>query len=422
VTFFDEVGLRAAERLEASVGPWVALASYRRLLAADPPVRGRAAIGAVRCATALGDETAIVEALPAFAAAKDEKAGALELVRALLVSKRATTARRLAEAELERRPRARAHYAVALAADAESDGDPRGWDTAEREAHALGDAAVATRAGAFYVARVFAASTRGTALDRARLVEIGERADPKLVAPDLRVLVARARLASPRKFQRAAALSLLEELVRIGNPTTRRAALVAVAAHADALAFRLERVEIDRIDAALAKSDDAALRDRASKLFAALDRARSATDAGAGAPSQWPESATAERLDAAAKTVGVDAPLAPSAWVGVRRALASGDASVRAAAARLAGAALERSLGVPPFSMVDLAREMAGEPAALAFAREAARWGEAGSAAYLGQAHRADAYAALARGDRAGGLAALLRAREAFAPAPRQPA
>ena len=56
MTFFDELGLKAAEQLEASVGPYVALASYKRLFGAEGSVREQGVLGALRCAIKLGDD------------------------------------------------------------------------------------------------------------------------------------------------------------------------------------------------------------------------------------------------------------------------------------------------------------------------------------------------------------------------------
>ena len=67
MTFLDELGLRAAEQLEASVGAYVALASYKRLLGAEPPIRGKAALGALRAAIDLRDEAEIRALLPVWA-------------------------------------------------------------------------------------------------------------------------------------------------------------------------------------------------------------------------------------------------------------------------------------------------------------------------------------------------------------------
>jgi len=413
VTFLDDLGLRAAERLETSVGPWVALASYRRLLAPESAVRGRAAFGVVRCATALGDETAIIEALPALVTAKDERGLVLGHVRDLLASGRTTTARRLAEAEQERRPRARAVYAVALATDKEADGDVGAWDRAERQAFELGAREVAARAGAFYAHRAL----RGSApLDRARLAQIGERSEPACVPAELRVWLARARLASTRRFQRAAALSTLEEIVRTGNDGLRRAALRAVAAHVDGLAYRLEDVELDRAGAALAKGGDPALRDRGGRLFAEL-RASRAVDANpADAVRRVDESdaSTIETLTRLAAKVSPDAPLAPFEWVAARRALGAASEKVREAGATLVSAALERTLGVPPFSSLTLAQELGGATGSLAFSLEAVRWNEPGARRHLAFAHRSRAHAALAKGDRKTALSELLASRAAF--------
>jgi len=106
VTFFDELGLRAAEQLEASVGAYVALASYKRLLAAEPPIRGKAALGALRCAVELGDDAETQLLFARWGEEKSLDVDASGLALRLLRAGRSRLAVGLAEVEVERRPRA----------------------------------------------------------------------------------------------------------------------------------------------------------------------------------------------------------------------------------------------------------------------------------------------------------------------------
>jgi hypothetical protein len=421
VTFFDELGLKAAERLEASVGPWVALASYRRLLAADGPTRGVAALGMIRCAVALGDDDALVEALPAWREAKGVADGALGHVRVLLASKKPGFARELARAEVARKPRARAAYALAVATDASSpSGDRDAWETAAMAAAEAHAPDVLAASVGWFCARSFELAARGGTLRRARLTELAAMVDAAFVPAALRVHVARAGLASPRRFKRAAALSALDALARSANDRAREQALVAMLAHADGLGSRLDPVEIDRLRAALGRSADAATIARSELLFARL--AGAAPDA-AAEPSPLERAVREEPADAAAALDALggalhpDAPLSAGEW---RAALAAVDAKeplLRAAGATLMIRALERTLGAPPFPWLECGRALVrAELDAVPFLEEAARWDEPGARAHLGDAQRALAYAALAHGERGAALAALLKARETFGP------
>ncbi len=417
MTFFDELGLKAAERLEASVGPWVALASYRRLLAADGPTRGIAALGMIRCAVALGDDDALSEALPAWREAKGVSGGVLTHVRVLLASKKPLVARDLARAEADRRPRARASYALALALDASTpSGDRDGWETAARAAATEGAADLLAASVGWFCARSFELASRGGSIGRARLSELAVLAAPAAVPGPLRVHVARAGLSSPRRFKRATALSTLDALARGSNEATRAQALDAVLAHADGFGARLDPVEIDRIRAIVRHVGDSATAVRAERFFSKLSAA-GATDDVDPLERAVVERATdaVSRLDALGASIHPDLPLAAGGWRAALLALESDQASLRRAGATLMTRGLERTLGAPPYSWLDGARALvrAGEDA-VPFLEEAARWEEPNAGSHLGDARRAMAYAALARGDAEAALGAMLAARAAF--------
>jgi hypothetical protein len=57
----DTVGLAAAEQLERTVGPFIALATYQRLIPAlgGGDIRTRAILGGLRCAVQLGEASEV---------------------------------------------------------------------------------------------------------------------------------------------------------------------------------------------------------------------------------------------------------------------------------------------------------------------------------------------------------------------------
>lgn len=264
MSFLDELGLKAAEQLEASVGAYVALASYRRLFAAPPELRGRAVFGALRCAVELGDEREVRELVglwsretgtgplpPTPGEARPRTAAAL--VGRLLASKRRSLAVELAQAEAERRPSAHALYVHARAREEASGPDLELWSAVVSRAHQEAHGAILTRAVARWLELVLW-SPSAPRLSRPLREEIVLRAmlpDLALATPQERLVILRARLLGASRFARASALSGLEELGRTGPPSVRSEAIVACARHADVADGRLDPIEVDRVRAAL---------------------------------------------------------------------------------------------------------------------------------------------------------------------------
>lgn len=219
--FLDELGLKAAEQLENAVGPFVALASYRRLLAADLEIRIPAAFGALRCAVALADEkelremTAVWAALPRPATLM-RPIDVSPLVAELAQKGRADLATTLAAAEVLRNPTAQSRYVLARATEISADPDLELWaatiDAAVAEKHAR----LATRSVARWL-ELSLFSSDVPRLARPIREEIARRAASCAIddaAPAEKLVILRARLLSAGRFARAAALSGLEELAR----------------------------------------------------------------------------------------------------------------------------------------------------------------------------------------------------------------
>ncbi len=270
MTFFDELGLRAAEQLEASVGAYVALASYKRLLGADEPIRGRAAYGALRAAVDLDDMAEVALLLPLWADEKAIDVDASGLALRLLAKHHPVQAAELARAEVARRPTPEAAYIAARIDDARRSRDAlSAWDEAivlaKKQDHPrILSASVARWLElALYSTEppLLASGIREAVASRAELVDLA------VALPHERLLVARARLLSASKFKRAGALSMLVDLAKTAFDPIRRSAIAIAAAHADASAGRLDPVEADRVRAAIA------LWPLASECEAALARA-----------------------------------------------------------------------------------------------------------------------------------------------------
>ena len=118
MSFFDELGLRAAEQLESSVGPFVALASYKRLFSGPPEIRAKAVVGALRCAVALDDDRELDAAIAVAGSLEDRRVSAVGWAVELLLRAKAQPARALAQAELARTGSPLAAYVLARAEEA----------------------------------------------------------------------------------------------------------------------------------------------------------------------------------------------------------------------------------------------------------------------------------------------------------------
>lgn len=426
MTFFDELGLKAAEQLEASVGPYVALASYKRLFGAEGSVREQGVLGALRCAIKLADDREVETAAKELGRVQGSTPIALGLAASLLGAGKAELAARVAGAELARTGSALAAYVRARAGERGGALDPSEWDAVAQRAQASNDSRVLTHAAASFVDASFVKvrRDRNASLPRARLAELGEQASLTSASLRERISLSRARLFSPSRFQRASALSNLEAVARESEGAPRDAAIQVVARHFDGMTGRLDGVELDRIRATL-KHAPAPAAARALKLLAESHQPSAAELAGDGghaaltraavrvSAGETPIAALAEM----AGLLGPDLPVPAVAWSTATAAIDSREPEVSRAAVQFVDRALGRSPGLPPGSLTDIAEAMlrAGAPEAAERALfEAARHREARALRSLAVAKRASGYAALARGERTAALTLLEEAEALF--------
>jgi hypothetical protein len=316
VTFFDELGLRAAEQLETSVGPFIALASFKRLLAAEQPTRGRAVIGALRCAMALDEEGEIERAVAAFEALDGDTISAVTYAVRLLDSGRTQLAARLCAAELSRTGSSTAAYVRARAVEAGLDAGLDScalWGQVVEHAGARGDHRVHAHAVARWIGAWITRARRdaGAVLPRAALVAHAERAQLAEVLAEERLVILRGRLLSASAFQRASASSSLEEIARRDTAGLGGAALAMLCRHFDEMPFHLHSIEVDRVRAALKRLPDGADKTR---LFEGID-------AMAALASAYAAREDDASIEAAASRVARASPLAAAA--SARRAAAA---------------------------------------------------------------------------------------------------
>lgn len=303
----DAIGFAAAEQIERSVGPFVALPSYKRLLAgaASAADRARAARGALRCIARLADG-AEARALARTWASLPSDALLLpitiEACKALARVGRADGAAALAEAEVRRAPCARALYLWARCLEhAGAAADARAAFARAAEAAIAEDLPAASKGGGdaappsrtawrsaadgareVHAASVAAAARLGGAVDDASAASVAaaERADTAgLPAPDV-LAVARLRLRSASRFARASGLSLLEEVARGPDEGLARAAVRVAAEHADDLGAALSSVEADRLAATLKRWSAPAEREAALGRLASVVRVAAARGEG----------------------------------------------------------------------------------------------------------------------------------------------
>lgn len=262
MTFFDDLGLRAAEQLESSLGAYVALGSYRRMVGSRRPAGTKALSGVLRCATLLGDAAEIQsavalvvhelgeladlgerEALQAFAA--ESMTGAIALAKG-----HGRHALELARGVHERVPTALHAYVVARLEDDAGTRAFEAWFAAVRLASHDPKTDVYRASLARWLEVGLEGGRANEHAVRAEMIDRALAAETDQATPVERLVIARARLLSGSKFQRASGLSLLVDLVRSSNQTVRRHAVLAVARHVDA-ASRLEPIEHERALAAL---------------------------------------------------------------------------------------------------------------------------------------------------------------------------
>lgn len=418
MSWTDTGGLAAAEQLERSVGPFIALATYQRLIptlgAGD--TRTRAILGALRCAVQLAEAPEVSRFTALWGdAGKGLHLGVIvSLCKMLAAQGRRDAAAKLAAAEAAREPTARALYLSALCL--ELTGDSAAGEAFSRAAQRADAEAGADDVGAAARMRLLGyldadPSQHARALAEASVV------DPANASPVERFYLAAARLRSPSRFARASALSILEELGKHPDPRLAAAAIQRAAQHADECGQAISAIEADRIAAALrhwrvpeerdralarlvalvriaAKTGDAredailAAGGVAPEIFAHLCRARAvlagggqgsyasvaASAQGASAPALPAALTLAElgldaivdmsharpreaaiALEQAAHKIGGETVIPPPLWTACQLALAARDAVVQRAAARLAERLLAASRVAPPRGYISLA-------------------------------------------------------------------
>ncbi len=471
----DEWGLRAAEQLETSVGAWVALASYKRLLEAAPPIGTRALLGALRCAAALKDDRELESLVARWsrAAADVVTDEPIAIARAELARGSTAIAAGLARAEVARRPGARSAYAAARLLEAALQEDAvASLERAQGVAMREGDHGIAAACAARRLEHLEeAARALPGSPWRAEAVAIVDEVDPAHAEGAVALWIARARLLAPGRFTRAGALSVLGDLVARGRPPVAAAAAAVVARHVDSMAARLTPLEAERAIAALRAMPEGAARevaiarveavraiaaappgterDAAARAAAEADPTTRELAARTRAMDEVPVSVRlgrerfvdpfarlaalgvealsalgARRSDAAIEVLGdafrsvgpgeaIPAPL----WVATRTALAArGD--VRSAGAQLGAALIARAAGEPPegFHAFGEALAAAGaDEAALEATRRALRAREPGAAESMVRIAVAAAWRAHARGDVVRARTLLVEARAAAA-------
>ncbi len=273
MTFLDDLGLRAAAGLETSVGPFIALAAYRRLFAGEGATREAAILGALRCAISLADDEAIKACAEAWRSQPASPINVLGEAGALLRAGRGHAAHWLASAEVARSRSAHAAYIDARSREAFSLGSdvPDSFDVIDLwwsvvlQGRASSDERVAAFAAARFAGLAFARAAREPSyqLPRARLALACENArDELLETREARLALLRGKLLAAGRFSRASALSSLESLARLRGSSIAKRAVVIALGHLDNLPGRISPVEHDRIVACVKQIEDVELRDR----------------------------------------------------------------------------------------------------------------------------------------------------------------
>jgi hypothetical protein len=460
VTFFDELGLRAALELEKNLGPFLALASYKRLFPAPPLVRIQATFGALRCARALDD---MVECASLLHLWREIATGApfpnvIAFAADLAAQGKRDLALRIADAELARHAGARAAYLVArLSAEAGADA----WEAALVLAERDRDRAV--RAASIAALGRCAMNPTSFAMDR--LVTLASSVDLSEVAPRDALAVIETRLRSKSRFARAAALSALGSLAE-SEPAFRDDVFAVLAAHVDRSGARLDPIEFDRVRAVMKHVSDPGTRETALRRVAliesvrandaapffeaarALDgdlvllaeRAQRIASRAASEPStaEGPlllfrlsldvvemfrvhhdrPSSIAESLSRILELVDRGARAPSLLWVAVRLGLTSAAQEVKRTSADLAERLLSRNVPQPPrmtYLELGLMLERAGRPeVALSAIETACHFREAEGLRLLASFRQREAYSALGRGDRGRALDLLKESRRLF--------
>ncbi len=269
----DELGLAAAEQLERSVGPFIALGTYKRLIPQTlaGPSCARVVLGALRCAVRLGNEKeveSLAERYTLIIDGGEHVADIIVLCKALVREGRRSAAVTLARAEAEREGRARAYYLLGRCLETLGD-SKRAFEAfghaaslADKEGNAS-DVALAARAKR--VERMLGDQTNPSlAFADAAAV------DPAGAPPQQKIVIALGRMRSPSKFTRASGLSLLEEISRDPTTSLGRQAIRLAAEHADAMGDELTAIEADRIGTTIRRVPDETMRNAALARLVAL--------------------------------------------------------------------------------------------------------------------------------------------------------
>lgn len=467
----SDVAVAAAERVERSAGPGAGLKVWRRLAsnATSAELRGRAVLGGLRCASKVGDESALrdLSLLWRTVDAADETLwdGVFRAMKELRRAGQGAAASELARSEVIRARTARGLYAYARCLDVA--GEPRAADAfAEALAFAEKDGAkrfvrVCRVRRAAWLAR--SAETMSEAIDEAKRVDAAE------CSPAEKLVLARVLLRSPSRFARASAIGLLDEIMTTAGaaPKLTSRALLLAARHADDMNDELSALEGDRLVAlfsreAIAKEMtrvrgavvaierlarakerkseadfEAALSDAARvdpELGVLHQRARDILrgrfEAHAAGPSAahpqwtalldavvamrdvaWPRTAHALRVLAEAAERGTRLP--PHAWTVSQAALGVDDAEVREVAARVVATMMKTTTASPPRGWLGLANALSAcgrEDLATTARRGAALAKEPGAEDALSLALVREGWQLASSGDR---MRAIERLREA---------
>jgi hypothetical protein len=246
MSMLGSVALGAAERLERTMGPRVALRSYKALFGQrDAAVVADAVRGALRCALALEDHEELCRVAEQWAALGNQAATseATAQCRQLLRQGRGRAARILADAEVTRSGSGRAWYLAARVRD--QTGDREGATKAFERAAQEGEGAIVVSARAALLERALHEPASAPPVDATEVAKEGSDAQ--------KLLAARALLRAASKFKRAAGLSILAE---VAEGPLRREAVALAAHHADGAGASLSWVEAERIDAVLSRWPD----------------------------------------------------------------------------------------------------------------------------------------------------------------------
>lgn len=422
MTLWADVGLRAAEQLEVSVGPYLALASYKRLFEAEAPVRERAVAGALRCAAQLGDDAEIERCAQAWAFAPTSAKGQLPLIKQLLLAGKPDGAAQVARADATRSKSAHSAYVRVRTEEAAlSLGDALGaWREVVELAHTRGEGAVLSSAAARYVATAFQRARREAdfALPRAELAQVAELcAEVQDATEEQRLCLARARLLAPGKFQRAAALSELARLAAGKREDVRDAAIASALRHAEGMPHHLDAIEWDRVLASTKQIPSEAARTGVARELAELRASLASPTVSTSSGETNPASDVALVTRARAR-MSPDAPVPVGAFGRARRLLFSSDPDAQRAAIAFFERALTKTSSLPPPSLTALAARAEAVPdgaeLGVGLLAEAVRYREPAARTLAAFAARRRGYEELARGDREAARGALREARELF--------